>query len=259
MKKQKRLIVIVLALLLLATAGLFYVRSLVSNKEEEPVIVEPVKEIEPEVDEYAEKKELWKTNKAKNSDYVGQIYFESGLIDLPFVQGDTNDTYFRTNWETKSYDEEGSIFLDYRNSLYYDQNLIIYGHNVERSYEASGTHMFTPLHVLEDPEKYEENKYIDILLEDSVCRYMIAAVYRCGIYEENGAQYIKDGEPSYYLTDFTDGEFNDFYKKVKQNQYYDTGVDVFLSDKLLTLQTCISGSIDKFLVLAKLVETTYFD
>ena len=42
-------------------------------------------------------KELWDAYSVKSNDYVDRISFESGLIDLPFVQVKDNDVYYRTD------------------------------------------------------------------------------------------------------------------------------------------------------------------
>ncbi|MEE3408367.1 MAG: hypothetical protein VZQ95_03145, partial [Erysipelotrichaceae bacterium] len=121
---------------------------------EEVVVVEP-DENEKKKEEY---RKLYDENKAINEDYVGQIIFDSGLVDLPFVQAKStiredgepyrffaadgtlvedpyayngNDVYIWTSWKTGEYDryeEGGSVFMDYRNYLK-DQNIILYGHH----------------------------------------------------------------------------------------------------------------------------------
>ncbi|MBQ1534920.1 MAG: hypothetical protein IIZ64_08935, partial [Erysipelotrichaceae bacterium] len=120
---------------------------------EDPPKEEPVEEItsnpmDPEL------RSMWLSNRAINEDYVGQIVFDSGLIDLPFVQAkgtikedgepyrffatdgtlvedpyayNGNDVYIWTSWKTGEYDrygEGGSVFMDYRNYLK-DQNIIL--------------------------------------------------------------------------------------------------------------------------------------
>jgi len=192
-------------------------------------------------------KEIWNANKAINSDYVGQLVFESGLINLPVVQGTDNNTYFRKNWETMSHDEEGSIFMDYRNEPD-DQNTIIYGHYVYPSYEidnlgrkkALGDRMFTPLSKLVDETNYKANKYVDLYLENEVIRYEVAVVYYCEMDPENN--YDTPVENMYYMITNYDEEYFETYKKtIYEKALYDTGVDIKYDDKLLTLQTCVEN------------------
>ena len=87
------------------------------KEEDDPVVKVDGPTVEVNEEEKTLVNTLWETNSVKSDDYVGTITFESGLIDLPFVQGEDNNVYYRTNWETKKYDEEGSIYLDSSNTL----------------------------------------------------------------------------------------------------------------------------------------------
>jgi len=257
MKKTKRLVIVVLILLTLI-GGLLYYKNTIDNKVKEentikqiePIDTDIIKEIPIVEDAVIER---YKTNKEEIKDYVGELYFESGIIELPFVQSYDNNAYLRHDPYGK-YDEEGSIFMDYRNVLNSDQNLIIYGHNVAVSYEASKTHKFTPLHLLEDKENYETNKYVYLYLGDKLLKYEVVSIYRCKIYEKEGSQYVQQGEPKYYLTNYSDEDFNTYKEAIKSREYYDTNITYDQFDKYLTLQTCYETSIDKFIVLCKQVE-----
>lgn len=207
-------------------------------------------------------KELWDTYSVKSNDYVGTITFESGLIDLPFVQGSDNNTYYRTNWETMKYDEEGSIFLDSSNILD-DQNLILIGHYVYPMYDESRTHMFTPLAKLTDKDNYEANKYVKLYFKDEVRRYEIAYVYYCELiedeYEGEKFYYTNDGFEFYY-PNYTEEQFDKYIDTVKKNAFYDTGVSVDYNDKLLTLQTCVENHDElREIVLLKEIDRTSYN
>lgn len=206
-------------------------------------------------------KELWDTYSVKSNDYVGRISFESGLIDLPFVQGSDNNTYYRTDWETMKYDEEGSIFLDSSNTLD-DQNLILIGHYVYPIYDESRTHMFTPLAKLIDKDNYEANKYVKLYFKDEVRRYEIAYVYYCELiedeYEGEKFSYTNDGFEFYY-PNYTEEQFDKYIDTVKKNAFYDTGVSINYNDKLLTLQTCVENHDElREIVLLKEIDRTSY-
>lgn len=208
-------------------------------------------------------KDLWDKNSLISKDYVGTISFESGLINLPFVQGKDNDTYYRTNWETMKYDEEGSIFLDSSNSLD-DQNLILIGHYVYDSYDSSGTHMFTPLAKLVDEENYNANKYLKLYLHNEVRRYEVAYVYYCELIEEeyNGEKfsYAEDGFEFYY-PNYTREQFDKYISNVSDKAFYDTGVTISYDDKMLTLQTCVKNhdELREVVLLKEIGRTSYSD
>ena len=260
---MKLIYIAIPVLLILLALGIYVLVKDSSNKNNELPIPSETASTTDEVDEdeKALVASLWSENSAINSDYVGTITFESNLINLPFVQGKDNNTYYRTNWKTMEHDEEGSIFMDSSNALS-DQNIILIGHYVYASYEASGTHMFTPLVKLIDEENYEPNKYVKLYLENEVRRYEIAFVYYCQLIEEdlNGETffYTDDGYEFYY-PNYTEEQFATYLSTIKANSFYDTGVEISYSDKLLTLQTCVENHEDlrEIVVLKEIDRTTY--
>lgn len=220
----------------------------------EPPVAEDREVIEVNLDKLEEYKvlnEAFDENYHITHDFRGFLKV-GNLIDLPVVQGKTNDTYLRRDWFTMNYDEEGSIFMDCRNFLD-DQNIIIYGHYVYASYDSSGTHKFTPLKELKDVNNYEENKYITLQLENEIRTYEIAIVFYIDTYVEEGVRYAYPGY-IYYYTNYTDDYFEEYINNAYNAAFYDTGVKVNTEDKLLTLQTCVEGNKDlREIVLAKLV------
>ena len=219
--------------------------------------------------------EKFRENKAINDDYIGTLRFESGLIDQPIVQGETNDTYLRTDWKTGDYALGGTCFLDY--SIRYektdnapeDHNIVIYGHFMYPEYDPSRTEMFTPLHALRSEDNYEANKYIVLLQEDQVRRYQVADVYLCRLeYDTYYKDYVyTTDQQQYYLGNFTP-EYLEAYKDAinvsvndpslnidNEGTGYDaafTGVDFDADDSILTLQTCVLNRADlRLIVVAK--------
>ena len=268
MKKKKNNSLIYVAIVVLSILLVFGIVILVFDpfsffKKDNEVVENNNNKVTEVVDEKEKAlvKELWDTYSVKSNDYVGTITFESGLIDLPFVQGSDNNTYYRTDWETMKYDEEGSIFLDSSNTLD-DQNLILIGHYVYASYDTSGTHKFTPLAKLIDKENYENNKYVKLYLENEVRRYEIAYVYYCELiedeYEGEKFFYTNDGFEFYY-PNYTKEQFDKYIDTVKKNAFYDTGVSVDYNDKLLTLQTCVENhnELREIVLLKEVSRTSY--
>ncbi len=206
-------------------------------------------------------KKLWEENSAINDDYLGTIKFDSGLIEQPFVQGSDNNTYYRTNWTTMKYDEEGSVFLDSSNTLQ-DQNLILIGHFVYESLDPTRTHMFTPLQKLIDESNYEDNKYVKLYLENEVRDYEVAYVYYCQLIfdEYNGESfyYTEDGY-EFYIGNYTQAMFDNYIDNIAANAFYDTGVNIDYDDKILTLQTCVENREDlrEIVVLKEIGRRTY--
>lgn len=240
-KTTKKLLAVLMAcIVLLVAAGAF----LFGTKKEEPAIEdEPVVEViekeeeEPTV-EYTDDyyREFYKSQKDINEDYVGQIFFKSGLIVQPFVQGKTNGTYLRTDWTNGKYDVEGSNFMDCDNTID-DQNVVIYGHYVFEYLDPTLTHKFSPLEQLLSKENYEDNKTIYLLLENEIREYEIASVFYAQLVKDGEYYYTQDNQ-QYYLSSYSDDYFETYYQAVKEVEQYKTGIDFTKNDKLLTLQTC---------------------
>ena len=220
-------------------------------KEEE--IVE-TNESSTSYEEYDEINKEWDSKKAINSDYQGKIYFESGLIDLDFVQADDNEKYSRVDWKTMTSDQEGSVYMDYECKLN-SRNIILYGHYVYPEIDPTQTHMFSPLQKLTKQENYEENKYIYIQFEKEIRKYEICNVFYCQLEEENGTYYCPDDMPFNEVA-FTTDEFETYKKRMLECAFYQTGVDFDHSDQFLTLQTCVYNDESQMLIIfSKLVET----
>ena len=267
------IVLIVLAILLLVMSGLFDLAELRNNKEEESN--GEVQPGDPVSEEKRRLRSLWLENKAINKDYIGDLFFDSGIINVSFVQAKSvydedgelrrfytedgklvteagdytgNDVYIWTYWKTGEYDYNdngGSTFMDYRNDLH-DQNLIIYGHHFSVWNDKTRSKAFTPLELFLDQENYEPNKYATLVLEDEIRRYEVVSVYQ---FDMSDQRYFNDFQ--YWRTNYNYDEYNenayepDYYQNyingLKEVQLYDTGVKLTVKDKTLTLQTCISG------------------
>ena len=289
---KKKLIVI--GVLLLAVVGLIVYYFTIPTKEEE---IEPVEEIV--VEEKVEVKladpslkEKWLENKAFNDDYVGEVNFESGLLSLPFVcpkklydqysfytntgrivtnfesgcesgACSGNDVYLRMDWKTMKYDVGGSVFMDYRNTIH-DQNIIIYGHHYPKSMDKDRVLFFTPIEKLMEEENYEENKYVQIVLEKSVRRYEVAYVYLfhmgSGYDDMDSLQYYRTNYNYDYYGNEDAGYYQKYIDKMEKVKLYDTGVKLTENDNTLTLQTCLENDPSAVeIVVCKEIETLYYE
>ena len=251
-----KLLIIVICEIIIISSLVITIAYSSKNTDKSKIISDDNSLIKDDEKEDDDLKNIYNENKSINPDYVGQIYFESKLIDLPFVQGSYNDKYMRTDWVTGSYDVGGSIFLEATNDILNDQNTIIYGHNFDISLDPSSTKMFSPLRALMDKNNYENNKIIYLYLGDRIRKYEIVYIYKVKVVQDGEIQYLANDEPFYDTKNFNEIEFADYIKKVKEREYYDTGKTILYSDKMLTLQTCIDGVIDKFIINAKLIEET---
>ena len=234
---------------------------------EDPPKEEPVEEItsnpmDPEL------RSMWLSNWAINEDYVGQIVFDSGLIDQPFVQAkgtikengepyrfytvdgqlvedpyayNGNDVYIWTNWRTGEYDryeEGGSVFMDYRNYLK-DQNIILYGHHFARDWDPSGSKQFTPLDVLLSEENYEENKTLKLILDNEIRTYVVTNVFTIDIEDDYESQIIRTDMNEDFLGNPEPRFFREFIDYMNRISRYDTEEPLNSDDRILTLITCL--------------------
>ena len=276
MKNKKRIIYILLSLIVFfgVILGLLF-SGVIDVSDDNPIIEEPIEEVIEDIKQPY--RDLWLENKSINDDYQGEIIFESGLINKSFVQAKScfdkdgklytfysesgrqitdstgltgNDVYIWTNWKDMTYDYDilgGSVFMDYRNELS-DQNLIIYGHHfsVQNGHDPERVKAFTPLEKLLESSNYENNKYVNLVLDNKTNKYELVSVY---IFDSEKDYYLENCQ--YWRTEYNYDDYSDtiddtyyesYIKAISENALYDTGVKLTPEDKTLTLQTCISGS-----------------
>ncbi len=211
---------------------------------------------------------MWLFNKAINNDYVGQIVFDSGLIDLPFVQAkgiikedgepyrfftadgqlvenpyacNGNDVYIWTNWKTGEYDryeEGGSVFMDYRNYLK-DQNIILYGHHFARDWDPGGSKQFTPLDILLTEENYKDNNTLKLILDNEIRSYVVTNVFTIDIEDDYESQIIRTDMNEDFSGNPEPRFFRDFIDYMNSISRYDTKESLSSNDRILTLITCL--------------------
>ena len=297
-KKGQRVLITVFGVIIVCLAvvlGLLTTGVLNQKKPAEPETKPPVEviEIDPSETQKAKFRENYDTNKEINPDYVGDLFFDSGLLSVNFVQATSvykedgemytfytesgklvtdpegytgNDVYIWTYWKTGEYDYNdngGSTFMDYRNFLS-DQNVIIYGHHFSVWNDETRSKAFTPLEKFLEKENYEPNKYVTMVLEHEIRKYVVAYVYE---FDATDSSYFEDFQywrTNYAYDDYTNQIDNDYYAKYIDNmnrvELYDTGVELTTNDRTLTLQTCISGhtgELFEILVLKELSVESY--
>ena len=286
-KSHFRLIISALTLLVLLTA-IFLAFSGFFRKSEpaaNETVIEELKSnlMDPEL------RSMWLNNRQISEDYVGQIVFDSGLIDLPFVQAKDvyktdgylysfydeegnlvedpgshtgNDVYIWTDWKTGEYGlngDGGSVFMDYRNYLK-DQNIILYGHHFARDYDPSGSKQFTPLDVLLTEENYEENKYLKLILDNEIRSYVVTNVFTINIDDEYESQIIRTDMNEDFSGNREPRFFREFIEYMKKISRYDTGESLSDGDRILTLITCLEHQPQfRQIVVCKEIENVIYE
>ncbi|MDD6878752.1 MAG: class B sortase [bacterium] len=168
----------------------------------------------------------------EKNDIVGSIKISGTNINNKIVQTNNNIYYLNHNIN-KEEDYNGSIFLDYRNKKG-DRKYLIYGHNSKTLKNA----LFHDLEKYVDASFYEKNQYIDLVLNNEKSVWQIFSVM---IIDKNINKHMK-------IT-FNDEEWIEHISWMKNLSIYNTEVDVNVSDKILTLQTCYYKPNDSFLII----------
>lgn len=165
---------------------------------------------------------------AINPDTVGWLRFspEPAQINYPLVQCGDNSTYLNKTFSANE-NTVGAIFVNtYNHADFNDRNTIIYGHRM------NDNSMFHDLAKYDDKAFWEANPYFYIYTPDG--REIVYHIYSTGV--------VKDTSDT-YMTEFgTDEEFQNFLNVTKQSAVFDTGVEVDISDKIVTLSTCTKES-----------------
>ncbi len=164
----------------------------------------------------------FETLRSKNSDVVGWIYLPNTPINYPVLQGDTNNQYLRRLLDG-SYNQDGSIFVDYRNAeLKTDMNYIIYGHNMK-----SGT-MFTSLENYKTQEFYEQNPVIYYFTPE--CKYIL------NLY----AGFVASTDSETFEINSDEDDFLNYMNDAKNNSTFSSNVEYTQGETVVTLSTCYS-------------------
>lgn len=171
-----------------------------------------------------------------NSDTVAYLKVESTNINYPVVKSSDNEYYLNHSFN-KNKNQEGWIFLDYRNNINnLDNNTIIYGHN-----RLTGTMFGTLKNLLNKAYQESTNHYIYLTTENNNYVFEVFSTY------------ITSNESYYLKTTFKDdNEYLEFLNTLKSRSTYNFNIELNSDDKIITLSTC-SGSNDRMVVHGKLI------
>ena len=194
-----------------------------------------------EKETYTELYQKIQESKAINQDVVGWVYFPSGLVSQPVLQGTDNAFYLRHDWTNMQPLDWGSIYMDFRNDLSaYDMNTILYGNYVYTSYSSDRTLVFTPLAQLRDEANYEANKYVTFVTDDEIRLCEVAHVFDCPTEYVEGGQIPARGFEFNEMY-FTEEKLNELINNIKGIEFYHTGVEIVPGDRLFMMQTCVEN------------------
>ena len=157
----------------------------------------------------------------KYEDYRGWIKIDNTNINYPIVQGKDNSFYLDKDIN-KNYLSSGSIFMNYLNHGFNDENTVLFGHHMRNKT------MFAQL------KKYKEKEFFygdnDIVIEvenGKVLKYKVFSAY------------VTDAKDNYIKTNFDDkAQYKEFLEDIKNKSQYKSDIDVNENDKIITLSTC---------------------
>lgn len=157
----------------------------------------------------------------KYEDYRGWIKVDNTNIDYPIVQGKDNSFYLDKDIN-KNYVSSGSIFMNYLNNGFNDENTILFGHHMRNKT------MFAQLEKYKEKEFFQNDNDIKIEVEnDKVLTYKVFSVY------------VTDANDNYIKTNFDNkSEYKEFLDKIKNKSIYKSDINVDENDKIITLSTC---------------------
>ena len=164
--------------------------------------------------------------KAKNSDFIAWLTVPGTKVDYPVVLTDNMD-YYLTHGFTGKTSKLGTLFslgkTDYKTP---GTNIAIYGHHITDT--SSGQKMFRPLLSYKQKSFWENHQtvYLDSL-------------YHCGQYRIFAVINMVNDEWDPSTASFADAdEFMDFIRLAQSCALYETGVEVTMTDRIITLITC---------------------
>lgn len=174
----------------------------------------------------------------KNIDYRGWIKIDNTNINYPILQGQDNEEYLYKDINNE-YIVSGSIFMNYLNNGFDDQNTVLFGYNMK-----NGT-MFANLKKYKEEDFFYNNNDIEIELSNGqYLKYKVFSVY------------ITDINDNYTKTSFEDkDEYKEFLERIKNKSIYKSDISVNENDKIITLSTCSYEFDDaRLVVTGKLID-----
>lgn len=172
MRRVKRKSILTgLAVLLLTGCGQATTDMQISESTEEvstPESTEEVSTPESAADGYVDFDVL----KQSNPDIFAWLYVPGTDIDIPVLQSNVSDEYYKTHNAEGEEGAEGAVYTEMPNLMNMcDFNTILHGKDIEAE------DLFAGLHKFEDKDFFEQNEVFYLYLPDNVLTYEIIAAY----------------------------------------------------------------------------------
>ena len=159
---------------------------------------------------------------AENSDCIGWLRISGTKIDYPVMQTKGNPQYYLRRDFNKQYSYMGTPFMDSRCDINYDNNLIVYGHNMKDG------KMFADLLRYKDKEYCKLHNIINFITPNEVQKYEVVVVCK-----------VKSDDEWYeYTCQKNKDSFNNLTPHIKDKSLYQIDEPIEYGDNFLTLSTC---------------------
>ncbi|MBM6819411.1 class B sortase [Clostridium saudiense] len=171
-----------------------------------------------------------------NSEYKFWINISNTAIDYPVVQSKDNEFYLKNNFYREE-DIAGTIFIDCKNDISNDKNLILYGHNMRNG------SMFADINKFKEKDFFDNGK-IKIIKDGKEYFYEVFSIF----IDSSGQVNLKNKFASNY-------EFDEYINKLKNKSIYKKDISKGDISNIITLYTC-SYEFDeaRTIVCASLIE-----
>lgn len=176
----------------------------------------------------------------QNPDCIGWIRISGTKMDYPVMQTKDNPQYYLRRDFNKQYSYLGTPFMDSRCDINYDNNLIVYGHNMKDG------KIFADLLKYREKAYCQEHNIIHFITPNGVHEYEVIAVCK-----------VKNDDEWYGYTGQTDKEsFGNLISHIKNKSLYFTQNEIQYEDYFLTLSTCeYSQTNGRLIVIAERSDT----
>ena len=182
--------------------------------------------------------------KQKYPDIYAWINIPNTNINYPVVQHPTKDDYYLDHNAEQKYTKAGAIYSELKNSKdFSDPNTVLYGHNM-----LNGS-MFAVLKKYRNAQYFNENSEIKIYTKGHIYTYKIFSAF---VYDDRHILNSFDFNKEEDYQDFLDDCMNPptLIRNVRDD------IKVTTDDRIITLSTCTSNKVERYLVVAVLVDDT---
>lgn len=179
-----------------------------------------------------------------NSDIVGWISIDGTRINYPVVQRkDINDYYLYRDFYGKQV-ARGCLYVEEDCDVFApSDNVIIYGHMMQ-----DGS-MFADLSKYTSKKYWQDHQFIQFDTLRSRHSYQIVCVFKTTATAGEGFAYHK------FIYAQDDAEWEAFWQSCREHAFYDTGLDLYPGDQIITLSTCeYTLTNGRLVIVAKLAD-----